>query len=176
MSDNELVKDNVVQFPNTTAAEEKAPEQTPPMMDPQDVAKKATNSQEFVIKLIEKNRKKGIEQAQNKLEKLSDRELHSDPRTESALRDVQGALQGLLTWAEAANSLVDFLKHDLISMITNLQQQGAQGWQTAAHLQTLMTTLKEKGMVSEDELKATWEKLIVPGAKAQQADQVTSQE
>ena len=164
MSDNEISADNVIQFPQTTAGIQSEPvgDEKAPVVAPEKIAEKATQSNEFIIKLIEKNRKKGIEQTQNKLEKLTDRELHKDAQTESALRDVQAAVQGLLTWAEAVNSLTDYIKHDLVSMITNLQQQGAQAWQTAAHLQTLIETMKEKQQVTEEELKGTWDKLVVP--------------
>lgn len=170
MSDNDLVeKDNVVQFPVTTAGEVK--EVQKPLVPAEQIAEKAANSQEFVMRLIEKNRKKGLEQTQHKLENLTERKINPEPTTEEALRDVQGAVQGLLTWAEAANSLIDLLKHDLVAMITNLQQQGAQGWQTAAYLQTLITTMKEKNLVTEEELRSTWDKTIVPGAKAQLAQE-----
>lgn len=167
MSDNEISADNVLEFPKTTAGIPSEPvgdEKTPagPVVPPEVVAQKSTQSNEFVIKLIEKNRKKGIEQTQGKLERLTDRELHKDAQTESALRDMQGAVQGLLTWAEAVNSLTDYIKHDLVAMITNLQQQGAQAWQTAAHLQTLIETMKNKEQISEEELRATWDKLVVP--------------
>jgi len=165
MSDNDLVQNNVIQLPPTTAGETK-PVAPQAVISTEEVNEKATNSQEFVMRLIEKNRKKGIEQAQRKLETLSEHELLEDPREENTLRDLMGALQGLLTWAEATSSLVDFVKHDLISMITNLQQQGAQSWQSAAHLQTLIALLKDKGQITEDEMKATWEKVVAPAREA----------
>jgi hypothetical protein len=64
--------------------------------------------------------------------------------------------------------LVSMLEHDLIGMIKNIESQAAGAWTTQAHLQTLIETLKIKSVVTDDELKATWDTTITPMMKEMQ--------
>ena len=164
-------KSNVIQFPKSSAAPvaQELIRDKPTNMN--DLPQKAAQSQEFVMKLIEQNRKKGIEQLGSKVEALGARDLHPDPKTESALRDVQGALNGALVNIEAGSSLLDYVKHDLMAVIQNMEGFGQQGFQTAAHLQCLISLLVNKGMITHDEMKETWDALIKPKAEALAAGQ-----
>ena len=160
-------RNNVVQFPKTTA---QPPVATGPVAG-DDVSEKAIKSQEYMLNLIEKNRKKGIQVLGEKVEILSNRDLHPDPKTESALRDVQGGLAATLTNMEASSSLLDYVKHDLMSVIQNMEGFGQQGFQTAAHLQCLIALLVNKGVITHMEMKETWDALIKPKAEALAAGQ-----
>ena len=170
-----LMSDNVIQFPVTSAQREEpaiitpaqAKEATERLVSPEKIAEKSMQSQDFVMSLIEKNRKKGLEQVQTKLERLSEREINDNGNTENAIRTIQSAIQGLSIWAEATNSLVDLMKQDMIAVINGVQEQGKEGFRLSAHLQTLVTLLKEKSLITEDEMKSTWEKIIAPLRKQQ---------
>jgi len=163
-------RDNVVQFPKSSAQHLAA---VPAVGEDvaEDVAEKAARSQEYVLSLIEKNRKKGIQALGEKVEILSNRELHPEPKTEAALRDVQGGLAATLTNMEASSSLLDYIKHDLMSVIQNMEGFGQQGFQTAAHLQCLIALLVNKGLITHEEMKSTWDALIKPKAEALAAGQ-----
>jgi hypothetical protein len=140
--------DNVIQIP-TSAGEGEETQEAPKQ-----------SSQELVLQLIEKNRKKGLETLDRKLDNLDDRGTLSDAAVESAVRNLTAGLKGSMTILEALNSLVDFIKHDLISTIQNLERQGQAQFQASAHLQALISLLKEREMITDDELRDSWNKLV----------------
>ena len=118
------------------------------------------DSNELILDLVEKNRKRGVEATEKRLDSLEERKTLEDPELESIIRDITGALRGGLTSVEALNSLSDFLKHDLIAAIQNVEQQSKTLWSQSAHLQTIINVLKEKDLVAEEELKAEWKKVV----------------
>jgi len=60
------------------------------------------------------------------------------------------------------NELVGLLEHDLVGMIKNMETQAAGQWTMQAHLQTLIETLKNNSVVTDQELEGTWNKIVVP--------------
>ena len=160
-------ENNVIQFPGKKTVEVKAEqtEEQKPLVTTEEIMEKSDKSASFSMQLIDKNRKKGLEQIQAKLESLTERKLHQDPATESALRDVQGAIQGMLTFVEAANSLLNFMKHDFIAMMENIEGISQRSWYGGAHTQALMNLLKDKKVFTEEEFKEVWNRDVVPMAK-----------
>lgn len=104
----------------------------------------------LIIQLIDKNRKDGIDA----LDKAIDVADHAgvDPV-------VKKGLKGALTSLEAINSLVDFIKHDLIHAIHNLDEQSKGNYQAAAHLQALIKSLNDKGIVNDQDLRDAWKEI-----------------
>ncbi len=115
-----------------------------------------------VIKKIDEDRAAAMKNLEQKCDNFDHREMVTldSPVDENTLRDLTGALKSVYQNLEAMNSLVDMLRHDLIGCIQNIETQSMNGFQISAHLQTLLEVLKENGAVSEEQLKATWDKLI----------------
>jgi hypothetical protein len=56
----------------------------------------------------------------------------------------------------AMNDLLDIVTHDLTATLINMDKQIASETINGLHLQTLINTLKDKAVVSHEELEATW--------------------
>jgi hypothetical protein len=151
----EKTPDNLIQLP--TSGNQRKQEQ---QLDLPMTQKTEAQQHELVLQLVEKNRFKGLENVEKRLDNLESRKTLTDAGTEEAVHNLTGGLRGAMTTLEALNSLVDFIKHDLVACIQNLEQQGRGNFQASAHLQTLLAVLKEKGIVDETELKAAWEGLM----------------
>jgi hypothetical protein len=115
-----------------------------------------------VIKKIDENRASGMKNLEKKCDNFDHREMitEDNPITENTLRDIEGAIKSTMLTLEAMNSLLDMLRHDLIGAIQNIEAGSVGNWQMSAHLQVLLDLLKEKGVVTEEELKGTWEKIV----------------
>jgi len=115
-----------------------------------------------VIKKIDENRAAGLKNLDQKCDNFEHREMITpdNPIDENMLRDLEGAIKSTALTLEAVNSLLDMLRHDLIGCIQNVEAQSMGSWQMSAHFQTLLTLMKEKNLVAEEELKATWDKII----------------
>lgn len=120
-------------------------------------------SAEQALELIEKIRQNGSERIARHLDHLTSRELMSDPKLESALRDIASTLQATKETVEAMNSLLDIIKHDLILTVVNvgrqgeaLIHQGARGLEYEANLKATLRVLMKKEVILTDELKETW--------------------
>lgn len=177
-----MSNDNVFPFPTTA-------NQGPPMPDnalpqqrqptPEELQKMEQQGGPEVLKLIQKNRQVAHQHLQSASEGLSDLiqkvrdNLPGDAlwveknekgdmyfSMEDALRNISRALGACLTGMEANNSLLDMLIHDLGGIVHNMNQTQRAMLIANSHTQTLLELLKEKGVVEESELKATWEKLV----------------
>jgi len=151
---DEKKPDNVIQL-NTSAGEQ---QELPLQAPEQEVLEKSKH--EMLLQLVEKNRFRGAETIEKKLDSLGDRDRLEDPKLESAVRDLTAGLGGALTSLEALNSLMDFIKHDLINAIQNLAQQARGNFQASAHLQTLIKVLEDKGVITDEVMRETWEGLM----------------
>ena len=67
------------------------------------------------------------------------------------------------------DELVSMLEHDLVGMIKTMETQAAGQWTTQAHLQTLIETLKNNSVVTDQELETTWNKIVTPMMKEMQS-------
>ena len=134
---------------------------------------------ETSIQLIMKNRKVGLEGLQRKVEGLEntiDRlpadhmvvtsEGNKPFNLKTALTEILQGLQSTLTGIEAVSSLDDMIIHDLAGCIHNIEKIGSANWQTGAHFQVLVEILKEKELITDEEMRAMWDKLV-PAAVAE---------
>ena len=104
-------KDNVVEFP-TAAKTEKTIEER----DEEGVP--------VVLKLMEKNRKEGLNTLDRKCESLDTRQPITGltPVDENLMRTVEQSIQATNTTLIAMNSMLDMLRHDLVGTIQALEQ------------------------------------------------------
>ena len=145
MSDN-----NVVDFPQQGKKEHSVEE----------LKDKAQKGGAVILQMIQKNRASGLEKADNSLKSLNDIEgIASEPNVENRLRSLESGLRGLATATDAINNLSDIFGRDIVSLMMNLDNQMKAGTMYALHLQTLLDTLKTKGLVTEGELKEHWDRL-----------------
>ena len=142
-------QDNIVPFPTTRSDTPKTQEQVDQGIP-------------VIIKKIDENRASGMKNLEKKCDNFDHREMitEDNPVSENVLRDLESAIKSTTLTLEAMNSLLDMLRHDLIGCIQNVEGQSMGGWQMSAHFQTLLTLLKEKSIVTEAEMKATWDKVI----------------
>jgi hypothetical protein len=90
---------------------------------------------------------------------------------QTALKECLLGIQNALTAVEASMTLEDMIIHDLAGCIKNLEQVAAANWQTGANLQVLIEVLKNQELISEDQLRETWGKLIPDAVAAMQKQQ-----
>lgn len=179
-------KDNIINFPTTAemsknqVQQKEASEPAPPVdTSPEGLKKMAAQGDEFVLQLVEKNRKLGVVQLEKQVEKLERgieriRDLMPNEALwtsydskgslvfslEDFLRTTLAALKGCLTTLEASNSLSDMLLHDLGGTIQNLESYAKALWIENANLQVLMEVLRTNKVITEEQMKETWNKLI----------------
>ena len=164
----------VIQFPQVAANDDSVEEteviqpaeqtQQEPVEDGQGTSK--------VLEMLNKNRQQGLERMERAIDAFDKRKVLGSTVggdtfvefNEDMLRDVEAGIRSGFLVLEAINTLAEMLKHDLIGMIQNVENTNEAGWRTAAHHQTLVTLLKEKELITEDEMMATWKKLV-PQAK-----------
>lgn len=182
MSDN-----NIVDFPTTGNQEEKQEEL--PLEDkvdtsPEKLAEIARAGGVKVLELINKNRTEAIENLE-KQAKLLDEQVKNagldvfvktnDDGTifnlTNSLRNILSSINSIVTGLEAQNSLTDMVIHDLGGTIQNLGNLQKNFFQMGAHVQVLLETLKRKGAISDDEMKAVWDE-IMPAATQQVQEEI----
>lgn len=156
--------DKVVNFPSTAGGENQETSETPLST----ATTAAPKRNDVVLTLVDKNRKKGLEALEKRIENLDGRDTHENSQTESALRDITVGLKSIHTTVEALNSLSDMIRHDLINCIQNLEGQVQANWQSSAHLQTLVEVLKSKELITESELEETWTHLVKTAKERQE--------
>jgi len=168
MTDNKL-PDNVVELHTTRSPEQS--NQLPEQAQPE--APEANN--EMVLELIQKNRRKGLDKLERKIDNLNDRTPLTDPDLENTIRNLTQGMQGTLTSLEAVNSLLDFAVNDLVACIQNVERSARGQWQVSAHLQTLLSLLEEKGVITDTEMRDMWAK-VVEGTSAGAEEETTEEE
>jgi len=156
---------NVINFPTT---QNNAPVPT------KEIEQKVEKGKSKVLEIIDKNRKQGLEKLERCIGDYDCRPMITgeDKKefNEGMLRDVEAGIRAAFVTLEALNNLVEMIRHDLVGMIQNIEGLSVANWQSSAHLQTLLALLKEKEVVDETELKATWEKVVASQIKKSQAD------
>lgn len=183
MSDNDTIDNDIAEFETTANQELPMPDEVVPQPKPtpstEELQEMQEQSGEQMLQLIQRNRKFSHENLQKAFESLEDtvntvREnskeaplfVTKDERgkvtfsLEDSLRTILKGLGACLTSMEANNSLMDMLIHDLGGIVHNINQTQKSMLIANSHAQTLLELLKEKEVVTEPELKATWERLI----------------
>lgn len=186
MSDN-----NIAQFPTSANQGPPMPDNSVPAPTPQQLQQMEEDGSQQVLELIQKNRKIGHENLQRASDALEsvfdDIRRYSDGALmtastdkgkvffslEDTLRTVKRGIDGALTSIEALNSILDMLIHDLGGMVHNMNQTQRSMLVANSHLQTLLEVLKKNGVLSEDEMRETWERLVAE--KRQEAMQMATQ-
>jgi len=129
---------------------------------PEKLKKVVEDNTPQVLELVNRNRKSGLEALQKRLEGL-EKDLETSnlsDNLENTLRDVKAALSGTLVSLEAQNSLLDMLCHDVGAGVYNLQVTQKALQVSNRHLQNLLDLLKNKEVITENELKENWDQLI----------------
>jgi len=128
--------------------------------DPAQVAKNA----QLALEVVRKNRKEGLQKLEDKVQSLMENETltveNMPVAVVSALRDVVVALNAALVTVDAEQKLADMIISDMINLTKNLDIQAKNGFVTSGHLQTLLSLLESKGIISEEGMRETWEKLM----------------
>jgi len=171
---------NVLPFPTTATEEDPVQEQVD--TSPEGLKKLAEKGVPQVLRLVNENRKKGIENLrrraeslQGALEKLdawrsrsqSPMMLLKNDRDEivisldNELLNIQNALDATLTATEAQDSLLDMLVNDVIGMVQNANAMQNAIMVSNGQSQTLIQLLIDKEIITDDEMRETWNELVL---------------
>ena len=173
-----MTEENVVDFP-TTAQKKEDPKEVD--TSPEGLKKLAEENIPQILKLINKNRHEGVENLQRKTENLhqalkslaewAQEQQHPILKAQdnlgntkfildNELRSIDSALGSVLTVLEAQNSLLDMLINDTIGMIHNIQSTQQAVIIASGHSQTLIQLLLDRGDITEEEMKTTWQSIM----------------
>lgn len=110
------------------------------------------------LETLQEDKQKGLQRCDEALKNLNDATgLAPDPSTEQRLRSLEMGLRGLATAVNSMNALFDVLAHDLIQMIMGHEKQNAAMMLNSVHLQSMLDILKQKELITEEELKHTFQ-------------------
>lgn len=154
----EKTPDNTIDFPTTANRTEEQVEE----------------ANKLSVQIVDKNRQKGLQALDKKCFNFDQRKAMDDGHLENALRDVEGAIKAATTTLEALNSLADMIRHDLVNAVGNIEHQAIGQFQMSAHLQTLIALLQEKEIVTDDEMRQMWDKVVKQ--QVQEAKQKVTEE
>jgi len=158
------MEDNIIDLP-TSRSENTGEPQVPVVEGQQELPleERAQQSNEFMLEIVDKQRKDGIKLMNEKLEKLAaEHKTLDDPKAESDGRFLLQAAGGTAQATEALSSLMDVLIHDVGVTVQNIHRHAMGLEQISTHLQAVMNLLIEKQIVSEDELREEVGKVLNP--------------
>ncbi len=165
-------------FPTTASQEED------PVIDtsPEGLRKLVEEGTPQVLKLVNRNRRNGAEQLRQKIE-LFDTELQVIEKwrkanqaplfvirdkndnmifsLENSLLNIQKALDGVSNYCDAQNSLMDMLINDMVGMVQNLNAAQHAIMVSNGQCQTLIQLLIDKTVITEEQMKETWNTIIL---------------
>lgn len=146
---------NVIDFPQKNENKEELG---------QELEQKAEEGIAQVIQRIFLNRKAGLEKLEKCASNYDNRPLISgedaEQFNENMLRDVEAGIRAAFLTVEALSGLTDMLRHDLVGIIQEAEAVKMAGIQTSAYVQTLLALLEEKGVISDDEMRTMWNKVV----------------
>lgn len=145
---------NVVDFPNK---KQEAPSE-------EELVQKANQGVAQLIQTVDQNRLVGLKRLEECTLRYDDREAISGENakqfSEDMLRDLESGIRSSFQTLEALNTLIDMIRHDLIGAIQNTESMQVANIQVSTYVQTLLSVLEEKGIVTEQEMKEMWDKII----------------
>lgn len=145
------MSDEVIQFPN----KKKAAADTE-----QEELQKAAKE----LEQVNVQRRASLDGLRKKVKSLLEQETvnaeHMSPASVMAFRDTISALNLALSGIEAHDKITDMITHDIIGLVQNVEALSNHLFQTSAFTQTLLETLKDKGLVSAEDMKATWSRMV----------------
>ncbi len=116
------------------------------------------------LEAVNLQRHSALEGLQKKVKNLLENEkinaAHMSPASVEAFRDAVGALNMVLTSIEAHEKIIDMITHDIIGAATNIDQLSMHLFQASALLQGTAGALKEKGLITEQDIKQAWLKIV----------------
>jgi membrane-associated HD superfamily phosphohydrolase len=128
---------------------------------PEEVAKQAQQNSKVVLQLLDKNRKQGIERLDKTCQELEElRARADDPEMEKRLRALETAVRSACTAIEAISGLMDVVMQDFMSLVAANDRNFEATMYQGLHLQTLLKTLVDKGVTTEQELEANWKTVL----------------
>lgn len=119
-----------------------------------DLKDKVEEGTQQVIDIVQKNRRAAVE-GLRKVNEYFEKYSPSDTTEQEVVK----ALQSTETALEALNSLGDMLTSDLVNVIKNMNEIGAAVMQTGASVEVLLQTLVQNGVLTQEQIKETFENL-----------------
>jgi len=156
--------DNVIDLP-TSRTEDNTTEPAAPVVEnlEDQLEKRSEKSAEFMVDLMDKQRKEGLELLLKKLEGLSSsREVLDDAKAENVTRFLGQGLGASSQTLQALSALIDVLVHDVGVTVQNIHRHAMGLEQISTHLQALMNLALEKGIVTEEEMREEVGKVLNP--------------
>jgi len=140
---------NIINLPNQQPVDKK--------LSDKELQNKVKKGHEAIIHTVDKNRFEGLKALEEKIGLFDT--FNNDIKSDR-LYNVESAIRAIATTTEAINRLTDMLRHDLLELIGNVEKLANSNWRTAAYVQSLLNLLMEKGTISDEELKQSWNKTI----------------
>jgi hypothetical protein len=141
----------VVQFPGS--------KKDPISAEQQEIRNAAKHLEETNLK-----RKGSLEQLTKRVKNIMENEkinaTHMSPASVEVLREASIAFSAALAGLEAHDAIIDMITHDIVGLVQNLDQLSTHLFQTGAFTQTLIEVLKAKGILTQEEMKETWAKMV----------------
>ena len=139
---------DVVQFPKSK------------MPDESDELQKAAKE----LEQVNVQRKAAVQGLRDKVRNLLEQDNinaeHMSPASVMALRDAIKGLSYSLSGLEAHDKMMDMITHDIIGLVQNVDALSQHLFQTSAFTQTLLEVLKNKGFVTNEDMKQTWAQMV----------------
>lgn len=181
-----MSNEETVNFP-TTATQQTEPEGP----SPEQLKKIAKEGIPQILRLVNQNRKEGIVSLQRRLDSIEGAldQLKKWTRDNNAplmvlkdsqdnqvfslgneLINVKAALDATLTATEAQDSLLDMLVNDIIGLVNQIGQLQKAIMISNGQCQTLIQLLIDKELVTENEMKNTWHKIMQQSSEQFKSD------
>ena len=173
--------DNVIDLPTSRSEAQPDNIQDPvgPVVEDDSLEKRSDKSNEFMVELVDKQRKEGLALLNEKLEGLhANRELLADPKAENVSRYLSQALGAASKSMQALNSLLDVVIHDVGITVQNIHRHAHGLEQISTHLQATMNLALAKGVFTEEELREEVGKVLnpTPQANSEEEGESTTEE
>lgn len=137
-------------------------------MDLKNLVETEEQANQVKLETLQTDKANGLARCDQALQNLgSTGGLANDPNVEERLRQLETGLRGLATATNALNSLLEVIAHDLVQMIMGHEKQNAALVLNSVHLQSMLDVLKQKNVLTEEELKEAF-KANLPKLKQQQ--------
>jgi hypothetical protein len=144
-------KENVLNFPKTTKdLEEQKEEKVNKNISQEEALKNAQKA----LQIAMERKNQGFRRLEEKCDNFDNRKAidKDNPINENNIRDIEGAIRALTQMFEAYDVISNFMQQDLTTSSMLIQDQ-------RVLLHIVMNILKAKGILTDDELKSSFEQL-----------------